>query len=651
MTLFLVSLLVLTAGAFTGFIPGGRRRRWPGPASAVAGSALALAGGINILLTGSAVDFHVPWEVPLGGFHLGLDPLSAFFVVPIALIGGLAAVYGFGYLGEASGEKHLGAHWAGYNALLASMLLVVGARNGFLFLIAWELMSLSSFFLVVFDHEKAEVVGAGWTYLIASHFGTAFLLVMFLLLGGSGSLEFARFSGTGAPVAAIFVAAVIGFGAKAGFMPMHVWLPEAHPAAPSHVSAVMSGVMIKLGIYGLLRVMGFLGPPAAWWGGGLVAIGAVSGVGGVLYALAQHDIKRLLAYHSVENIGIIAIGLGIGILGRVTGNSVAAVLGFAGALLHVLNHAVFKSLLFFGAGSVVHATGTRHIDRLGGLIKRMPVTGATFLVGAAAISALPPLNGFVSEFLIYAASFTGVAGGSGLWAGVAAIGSLSLIGGLAAACFAKAFGIVFLGAARRPDANDAHESPATMTVPMGILAGLCIVIGAAGPWVIRLILPAVERLFPVTPGPEALAPAFGMLWPISLAALGAIGLGMLVFGLRRRLLDGRPVRTAPTWDCGYAAPTARMQYTAGSFALPIVTMFRLVLRPRTTLHSPEGLFPKAAALDSEIDDGILRWGYRPLFAAVCWFAAKFRRLQQGQTRHYILNIVLAVLLLLIWSLR
>jgi len=288
-------------------------------------------------------------------------------------------------------------------------LLVVVARNGVLFLMSWELMSLASFFLVTLEDEKESVRRAGWIYLIAMHLGTAFLLAMFLLLGqNAASLDFERLSTAAAPSGVFFLLAVIGFGTKAGFIPMHVWLPEAHPAAPSHVSAVMSGVMIKTGIYGLLRILTLLGPPAAWWGWTLVAIGIVSGILGVLYALAQHDLKRLLAYHSVENIGIIALGLGIGVLGISYSNPMMAALGFTGGLLHVVNHALFKSLLFLGAGSVLHATGTGELDRLGGLLKRMPVTGTTFLIGAVAISGLPPLNGFVSEFLIYLGVIAGL---------------------------------------------------------------------------------------------------------------------------------------------------------------------------------------------------------------------------------------------------
>ena len=382
------------------------------------------------------------------------------------------------------------------------MLLVVVARNGVLFLMSWELMSLASFFLVTLEDEKESVRRAGWIYLVAMHLGTAFLLALFLLLGkNAGSLDFERLSTAAAPSGVFFLLAVIGFGTKAGFIPMHVWLPEAHPAAPSHVSAVMSGVMIKTGIYGLLRMLTLLGPPPAWWGWTLVAIGVVSGILGVLYALSQHDLKRLLAYHSVENIGIIALGLGVGVLGISYQNPTMAALGLTGGLLHVVNHAVFKSLLFLGAGSVLHATGTGELDRLGGLLKRMPVTGATFLIGAAAISGLPPLNGFVSEFLIYLGAIAGLGSQAHIapaWPlmSVLVVGGLALIGGLAAACFTKAFGIVFLGEPRSGEAAHAHEAGAAMRWPMVVLAGLCVLIGLAAPLWPLVLQPAVAVILP-----------------------------------------------------------------------------------------------------------------------------------------------------------
>jgi formate hydrogenlyase subunit 3/multisubunit Na+/H+ antiporter MnhD subunit len=463
-----------------------------------------------------------------------------------------------------------------------------------------------------------------------------------------------------------FLLAVVGFGTKAGFMPMHVWLPKAHPAAPSHVSAVMSGVMIKTGIYGLLRVLTMLGPPQESWGYVLVGIGAVSGVMGVLFALAQHDLKSLLAYHSVENIGIITMGIGIGVIGQARGMEVVAVLGFAGAMLHVINHAVFKGLLFLGAGAVLHGAGTAAVDQLGGLGKKMPLTGACFLVGSAAISGLPPFNGFVSEFLIYMAAF-GVIFGSSATAGVAGLATiafLGLIGGLAAACFAKAYGIVFLGEPRSKAAAAAHKPSPSMAWPMVVLAGLCLAIGLAGPLVVGAMSTVVGQLCAVggsgagaTSLQDQLAHfrtnmsqathSLGYISGGSALLLGLVG-GLWLF--RRRLLKNRSVTQALTWDCGYAAPTPRMQYTASSFAAPLTTLFAGVLGVKPHLHIEGGLFPSRGEFSSHGEDIFLARLYRPLFTRIEGMMGRLRWLQHGQLQLYVLYIALTLLVLLVWKL-
>lgn len=334
-------------------------------------------------------------------------------------------------------------------------------------------MSVSSFFLVLFENEKKDVPKAAWTYLVATHIGTLFLLAMFIILGNaSGSFDFSSWNMLfpGALTSVVFVLAVIGFGTKAGFIPMHVWLPEAHPAAPSFVSALMSGAMIKTGIYGLVRIVTFLGVPCIWWGYMLIVIGIVSGILGILLALAQHDLKRLLAYSSIENVGIISIGIGLGILGLSLNNPVLIIFGFTAGLLHVVNHAFFKGLLFLGAGAVLHATGTREMDIMGGLFKKMPLTGLFFLIGSAAICGLPPLNGFLSEFIIYFVSFKNIIGHSNsIIVYLAVIASLALIGGLAVACFSKVVGIVFSGEPRSPVCHNAHEAGILMRLSMGLL--------------------------------------------------------------------------------------------------------------------------------------------------------------------------------------
>ncbi|HUI08069.1 MAG TPA: proton-conducting transporter membrane subunit [Verrucomicrobiae bacterium] len=611
---------------------------------------IGLVSPVRVLAGGAGESLRLAWNVPYGAFFVQLDALSAFFLIPIFGLSALTAIYGDEYLAAWRGKNSLGASWFFFNLLVASMVMVVVARNAILFLTAWELMALTSFFLVTFEDETESVRDAGWTYLVASHLGTAFLLAMFILLGRqSGSLDFNRFAPVNA--GALFLLAVVGFGTKAGFMPFHVWLPEAHPAAPSHVSALMSGVMIKMGIYGLLRTLMFLGPPPLWWGWLLVAIGLSSGVLGVLFALAQHDLKRLLAYHSVENIGIIALGLGVGLLGISSGSMPLAVLGFAGALLHVVNHALFKGLLFLGAGAVIHATGTQEIEHLGGLSKRMPWTAATFLIGAVAISGLPPLNGFVSEFLIYLGSYAGAVHNDAPVAipllGV--IAGLALIGGLAAACFAKAFGIVFLGEPRHDRMAQAREPGLMMRLPMALLAAGCVLIGLLAPFVVKVLPPVLAELTRLSVA-DGLADA---VRPLTLIVFGSAGFIVLVGGLlclRCVLLAGRAVETTVTWDCGYGRPTPRMQYTASSFAQPLMELFAPVVRTRRKFVAPTGIFPQASSLATETPDMAREAVFRPLFAGIGWTLGRLRWLQQGRIQLYVLYIALTLLVLLIWKL-
>jgi formate hydrogenlyase subunit 3/multisubunit Na+/H+ antiporter MnhD subunit len=637
--------------------------------SAVVGClATGWAGGWA-LLAGRTFETVLDWQgVPFCTLRLGLDPLSGFFTVVIALLGLLGAIYGVGYWAGQRGRWALGFGWAEYLLLVAAMLGVVAAHDGVAFLVAWEVMSLVSFLLVLFERERPETLEAGWIYLTAAHLGAACLLTMFLLLGReANSMDFAEMgkglgTSTGAATA-VFLLALVGFGSKAGFVPMHVWLPEAHPAAPSHVSALMSGVMIKMGIYGILRVLWMLGAPPAWWGWVVLGIGAVSGVLGVLLALAQHDLKRLLAYHSVENIGIIALGLGLGMLGWHAGNGALAAVGFAAALLHVLNHAVFKGLLFLAAGSVLHAAHTRDMDQLGGLMRRMPVTGTLFLLGSAAIAGLPPLNGFVSEFLIYLASFREVASETapmaGRLAGILALVSLSLIGGLACACFVKAAGTVFLGEPRDAKLRNVHEAGSAMLAAMGVLGVLCVAIGLGGPLMLRGVWNAVlefrfvesEFPFAATVDPQVLTDAMRPLVWVSACGGGLIVLALALALLRRAFLRGRVLGESGTWDCGYAAPTARMQYTSSSFASSLVGLFRSVLRTHTDLQEPDGLFPSRASLHSHTGDVFRSGIFRPVFRLVEILAVRLRPLQQGRVQMYVLYLAVTLLILLIWKLR
>ena len=649
MTLLLVSLGLLFVSGLVSLATARRPRVATvcGVGGAVVSCALGLIGAGTIFIGGNVEQLIAPWSVPFGSFHVRIDALSAFFLLPILGLSGIAAPYGAEYL-LGAGEKQrgsIGAHWFFYNLLVAGMVMVVLAWNGVLFLMAWEVMSLASYFLVTFNHEEESVRRAGWIYLVATHIGTAFLFVMFLLLGRD-SLDFDA-AAPGALSGVLFVFAIIGFGTKAGFMPMHVWLPEAHPAAPSHVSAVMSGVMIKTGIYGILRMATLLGAPPLWWGWLLIGIGATSGILGVLFALAQHDLKRLLAYSSVENIGIIALGLGIGMIGLSTGNETLAVLGFAGGLLHVINHAFFKGLLFLGAGCVLHATGTLEMDRLGGLLKKMPWTGSLFLLGAAAICALPPLNGFISEFLIYSGALQGPHVGSAV-----AIGSLALIGGLAAACFTKAFGVVFLGVPREDLNVEPHDPGWLMRGPMVVLALGCITIGALPVVLINRLGPVIEQIG-ASDGVHAGDALSAVSTPLShiVAVMGfMIVLIALLGALRRALLLRRTVTRSETWGCGYAHPTPRMQYTSSSYAKPITSLVQVILRIKKQQTQPTGLYPREASLQTHSTDVFVDFVFRPIFQGVVRVFNKLHGLQNGHVHLYVLYIMLTFLTLMVWKL-
>jgi len=661
MDTLLVAIGLLVVSGFLGLVAGrsARRTTFFGAGGAVGGCALGLIPALGSVISGSTDAIQRPWDVPYGSFSVALDPLSAWFVIPILVLSGLAAVYGAGYLDVYRGKKSLGAPWFFFNLLVASMVMVVVARNAILFLVAWEVMSLASYFLVTFDDEDEKVREAGMTYLVATHLGTAFLLAFFVLLGQpAGALDFDALARTGGPAwatgSALFLLAFVGFGAKAGFMPLHVWLPEAHPAAPSHVSAVMSGVMVKVGIYGLVRALTLLPTAPAWWGWLMIGVGIVSGTWGVLFALAQQDLKRLLAYSTVENVGIIALGLGIGLLGASSHAPVVAVLGFSGALLHVVNHALFKGLLFLGAGAVAHATGTRNLDLLGGLSKRMPWLAGAFTVGAVAIVGLPPLNGFASEFLIYLGAFRGEVKltGDGAVPCLLVIAALALIGGLAAVCFTKVVGVVFLGEPRTEQAAAAHRPGWLLVAPPIILAAGCLLVGLGAPSIVAVLAPIAAGVAHMEPASSAelsravTEPLFSVVWAAALLLVLALALALL----RRALLAGRPVGRTVTWDCGYARPTVRMQYTASSYVQPATAFFAAFLRTRSKLAAPTGLFPPTAAFGTETPDLCREALYRPAFGAFGRAVGRLRWLQQGKTHVYILYIALTLIVLLVWYL-
>ncbi len=619
------------------------------------GCGLGLAGVWSFFANGPLPVVRFPSPVAGFNFTVAVDGLSAFFLVPVLLVGGLASIYGLQYWPQDKGMPNARRLSFFLGLMTAAMALLVVAGDGLLFLFGWETMAVSALFLVAVEDHIAETRKAAWLYIAASHFATLSGFGVFALLySQTGSFEFSTLPNV-TSTAAIFMAVLglFGFGTKAGLMPMHIWLPGAHAAAPSHVSAVMSGVMIKMGVYGVFRTASFFPEIPLSWGLVTLAVGTVSAILGVAFAIGQHDIKRLLAYHSIENIGIIVMGLGLALIGRATGRSEWVLLGICGALLHVWNHALFKSLLFFGAGSVIHSMGTRELDVMGGLGRRMPATATCFLIGAVAICGLPPLNGFVSELMIYLGLFKTIQAEPASLASAAAFAApgLALVGALAVACFVKVYGIVFLGAGRSEEAAHAHESGLAMTGPMFVLAGCCVLIGVAPLLFAAPLEQAATTWAAAESGTSAdisglslasLAP----LVPVSIIA--AILIGLLVVGTAVLL---RRVRTSPsslTWDCGYAAPSARMQYTSSSFAQWLVDLFAWALWPRVHPPKVDTLFPEDTCFESHVDDTVLNKAVRPATRFFAWLFGLSRYLQQGSLQAYLLYILVIVVGLLIW---
>lgn len=658
-TLLFIALSCFAFGAIASVICGKNSAAATlfGAGSVMIGSLSGVISAIIGLLNAGSVLFISPWSMPFGSFSFKIDTISSLFMVPLFLLSGVTALYGSEYLKTHSHGKNTGLHWCFFNILVMSMALVTMASSSLLFLLSWELMSLSSFFLVLFDHQNKQVRDAGWMYLTATHIGMVFLLLFFLIAQAqTGSSDFTVMAGHGfSPHAAtmLFIFALIGFGSKAGFVPFHVWLPEAHPAAPSHVSALMSGVMIKMGIYGIMRALLIIGTVQPWWGGVLIAIGALSGIFGILSAIGQIDLKRMLAYSSVENIGIITLALGCGILGIGTHNNLLAMFGCMGALVHVINHSFFKGLLFLCAGSVLTKTDSLSLEKLGGLMKKMPLTGISFLIGAIAICGIPPFNGFISELLIFLGAFYGILSPSGslVLSGVVTVLSLALIGGLALACFTKAFGVVFMGAPREQLVVTPEDPGIPMVSAMVLLAALCLAIGAGFVFFLPLLY-APTALFtglPVETIRSLALPSQTAMKPLSASIILLLLLIALFGSIRRRLLSRRNVRQAETWGCGYTKPATRMQYTASSFSMPLLDFFGRSVAPQKVVHTSTAIFPSRWTFETRIRDLFLDRLFRPGFHRLHDLLGKLHWLQGGRMHAYVLYIAVTILVLFIWK--
>ena len=641
--------------------------RWPvllrkaaNPLFGLAGFLAAAAGLIALLQNGVNLT-ELPLGLPWMHWHLRLDALAGFFLIVIGLVSFAISIYGFDYLRSFEKSPNSLAALGGFTGLfLAAMLLVVLADDAFVFMLAWEVMSLSSYFLVAFNHEQAANRRAALLYLIMAQLSGLIILLGFGVLASFGegfsfdAMRAAEVSTTWSSVA--FMLAIVGFGMKAGLIPLHAWLPEAHPVAPSHISALMSGVMLKVAVYGFIRFnFDLLGEIQWQWGVIVLIIGSISAVLGVLYALMQHDLKCLLAYHSVENIGIIFIGLGLSMLYLATEHTTLGVLALVAALYHTINHALFKSLLFLGAGAILHSTHERDLEQMGGLLRRMPWTGWFFLIGCISISALPPFNGFVSEWLTFQSALQAWQLDSGVLRSLVPISAavLALTGALAAACFVKVYGVSFLGQARSRHVRRARPVPLGMRIGQGLLAVLCLVFGVMATYIVDLLSIIPQQLLG-NGLPQATA--HGWLWLTPIAAETAsysaplvVVLIIVLMGLTAWVWHRttvQRVRRSDPWDCGFTSPSPRMQYTASAFAQPIRRVFGLVFQVK------EGVSQDKDGQKSYSLKVIDRfWGllYVPVIKAVELSSKFVVRIKVGNVRVY-LGWTLITLLGVLWIL-
>ncbi|MGK9477155.1 proton-conducting transporter transmembrane domain-containing protein [Melioribacter sp. OK-6-Me] len=657
MDLFLIGSLFFLLGGIAAILTGENYKSKIYIVFSAAANILALPAVFNTLLSGNSYIWNYTFSFPIGKVDFVLDPLSAFFALIILIGSFLASCYSAGYMKMYIGKNsQLSAYLFFFGLMSTSMMLVIVVQNALMFLISWELMSIASFFLVTFEHEKNEVRKAGIYYFTSMQIGVAFLIAGFAWISSlSGSLAFNSFHEVFRKYNHLtlffFLMFFIGFGTKAGYIPMHTWLPRAHPAAPTSISALMSGVMIKTGIYGILRIillMDIIPVSLAYF---VLLIGLVTGIVGIANAISQHDFKKLLAYSSIENIGIVGIAIGLGMLGRAYGNDLIAGFGFLGALLHTFNHFTFKSVLFYGAGVVYSQTHTRNIDMLGGLVKYLPKTSIMFLFATVAISGFPLLNGFVGEFFIYtglAKSFSIQNIGVSIVA-VLGISGLAFIGSMAMITFTKLFGLTFLGMNRSEFHNAPHEKNSLMLFPMSVLTLLMLAVGLLPITIIYLLL----KVLPMFSNHFSLNGYFELLSLINSISISlAIFLLFIVviYSLRKLLISKRSTKKFKTWDCGYQDVTSRMQYTSGSYAHPFMQLISKLVPIEINVEKESALFPKEASLKSssrDVSEGLI---IQPIISALRKFMDLFSWIQSGRMQQYIIYGLIFLLALLIWIL-
>lgn len=637
-----------------------------GAAGCFAAAGLGLWGAGNCLLLRQFETRRLLWNVPHASMSIGLDSLTALFLLPLFVVGAMAALSALRRLPGDYAANRPYEHWLFLNFTLAGAALALVSRNAVLFLFAWELMTVASFLLVENDQRDSGQRG-GWVYLTAGHIGAACLFALFALLGaGSGVLDFGALRAAGGILSAAFILAFVGFGGKIGLSPFHSWYPESYPQSPAHVGAILSGVVGNLGVYGLLRfllLMGGDGRPPAWWGYVLLFAGLASGVIGAARSLASHDLSRLLAWSSVENYGLMATGIGLALLGASAGNDMVAYLGFTAAIFHMLNHSLSKSLLFLSAGSVYARTGTRALDHMGGLMKRLPLTGVLFLIGGLGAASVPPLNGFASELLLLMSAYTGATGYQPDTLAAAsmfvAVVGVAVIGGLAVASYLCAFGFVFLGNPRGVGPASRSAERRNLLLPHTILAALALAVAALSPRVLTVVSPTAETLTKLWRDSGAVSNPLDTMMAdrtgdtLSAAFVGCsllAGCLVLAYVLRRLLVRGKARVAGPTWDCGYAAPDSRMQYTSTSFVRPLAENFQTLVNIEDRESAPEGLFPARASFSSSTLGVEKSRGFSHLFKTVARVAARIRVLQAGRVQIYLLYMAVVLVILLLWKL-